>query len=41
MLYILHKFSRDSVYQQLLKSVHFSPSYAKYKKGAFWDTVYM
>ena len=27
------KFPRDSVHQKLLKSVHFPPSYAKYKHG--------
>ena len=30
------KFHQDSVHQKLLKSVHFSPSYSKYRKGAFF-----
>jgi len=34
--------SQDFVHQKLLKSVHFLPSYSKYKKGCFTgDTVYI
>jgi len=32
------KFPQDSVYQTLLKSVHFSPSYSKYKKADVFVT---
>jgi len=32
------KFSRDSVHHKLLKSVHFSSSYLKYKKRDVFET---
>jgi len=32
------KFPRDSVHQNVLKSVYISPSYWKYKKGKFFET---
>jgi len=31
-------FQRDTVYPKLLKSVHFSPCYSKYKQGLFFET---
>jgi len=34
-------FFHDSVHEKLLKSVYFSPSHSKYKKGTFLDTVYI
>jgi len=34
------KLPQDSVYQKLLKSVHFSPSYSNIKEAAFFEIVY-